>query len=483
MHFPNWLAAATLCGSLALAWPSTALAQGAAAVSPAPVSDAQRAAFAALPEADRKAMQSALVWLGLHNGSADGSFGARTRDSIQAFQAGVKAELTGMLDAAQIAALESAAQKARDAVGFKPFDDPASGIRIGAPLKILDRRSVVGGAAKLQKADGSVTLELRAFGASDADLAALYAQASAPPPDGKIVYKAMRPDIFFVVSGEAAGRRFYMRYEKAPAGSPNAGAVRGFRFAYPAAQAGALDRVSLAIADSFAPFAAAPTTVAAPAPSPRPIPSAVSVTPLAVAAPSAAPAGPILSATGLIVAPGQALSAFSRDQCPNPLVDGKPATFLRGGDSGGLTLLGGNFGSSPSPLTLGDDSGELVILSYAGGRDKELPTLQAAAAPAMETAPRRLLAALPGAAPGSPAFDRAGRLAAMVGGEPPLGRANQRPGLSFVSPHEAFGAAQIAAFLGASRDPAPAEAVQSAGQIARAKARQVVAIFCLPGNK
>ena len=48
--------------------------------------EAQKSAFLAMPEADRKAVQDALGWLGLYNGAVDGAFGKRTRDSILAYQ-------------------------------------------------------------------------------------------------------------------------------------------------------------------------------------------------------------------------------------------------------------------------------------------------------------------------------------------------------------------------------------------------------------
>src|SRR5271170_5119640 len=53
--------------------------------------DAQKTAFLAMPEADRKAVQDALGWLGLYNGVVDGGWGKRTRDSILAYQNGAGA--------------------------------------------------------------------------------------------------------------------------------------------------------------------------------------------------------------------------------------------------------------------------------------------------------------------------------------------------------------------------------------------------------
>ena len=44
--------------------------------------DFQKAAFMTMPEADRKATQEALGWLGLYNGVVDGAYGKRTIDSL-----------------------------------------------------------------------------------------------------------------------------------------------------------------------------------------------------------------------------------------------------------------------------------------------------------------------------------------------------------------------------------------------------------------
>ena len=156
---------------------------------------AQKAAFLALPEATRKAAQEALVWLGLYVGVNDGEFGKRTRDAILAFQASLKAPADGTLSAPELKALLAAAQKAREAVGFQVMSDPKSGAKIGAPPKLLSAR----GGARLDFASNA-----------DADLGALYARLSAATPTRKIAYKAIKPDAFFVVSGQdGAGQVLY----------------------------------------------------------------------------------------------------------------------------------------------------------------------------------------------------------------------------------------------------------------------------------
>ena len=154
---------------------------------------AQKAAFLALPEASRKAAQDALVWLGLYVGVNDGDFGKRTRDAILAFQASLKAPADGTLSAPELKALLAAAEKARDGAGFQVVSDPKTGAKIGAPLKLL---SALAGA------------RLDFASSADADLGALYARLSAATPTRKIAYKAIKPDAFFVVSGQDGPVKF-----------------------------------------------------------------------------------------------------------------------------------------------------------------------------------------------------------------------------------------------------------------------------------
>ena len=197
---------------------------------------AQKAAFLALPEATRKSAQDALVWLGFYNGVIDGDFGKRTRDAIVAFQTSAKAAADGALTPPELQALLAAAQKARDAAGFKVVVDSKTGAKAGAPTKLLGGRN----GAKLE------------FSASaDGDLSGLYARLTAATPSRKIAYKAIKSDVFFVVSGQDGAANFYTRFEKNAAANPP---VRGFTFAYPTAQAAQLDRIALAVANSFEAF-------------------------------------------------------------------------------------------------------------------------------------------------------------------------------------------------------------------------------------
>src|ERR1700722_8404126 len=160
---------------------------------------ARKVAFLALPEATRKAAQEALVWLGLYVGVNDGEFGKHTDDAILGFQANVKAPTDGALSPPLLNALLAAAQKAREAVGFQVVSDSKTGAKIGAPLKLLN-------------AHGGARIDFAAN--ADADLGALYTRLSTATPTRKIAYKAIKPDAFFVVSGQDGPVKFFTRFDK-----------------------------------------------------------------------------------------------------------------------------------------------------------------------------------------------------------------------------------------------------------------------------
>jgi peptidoglycan hydrolase-like protein with peptidoglycan-binding domain len=477
---------------LGIALSAAALCVGEAAVAaqketpPAPAAGAadqvyetQKAAFDALPEIDRRAIQDALVWTGDYNGVVDGNFGKRTRDSILSYQANIKAPTTGVLDTLGLASLLAIAEKAKAAAKFQIVaDDAKSGVRIGAPLKLLDKQAVSPNGVRLSNADGTTTLDLASV---SGELAALYARLTADAPGRKLTLKLSKPD-YFVLSGEDGGRKFYARYVKAPANWPDPSLVRSFTLTYPA-QSASFDRFVVAIANSFEPF---PTL---PLPDPKRV-KTVSVRPdgSIATAPEAGttkpqPAKPALAASGVIVAAGEALTAIDSNQCPRPSVDGKAAKYLREDKQSGLSLIGASFGESGAPLALGGLSDDLVALSYAADDAGAKPSLQVAGvaplADAKDMPKPLLIASLPQNAAGSPIFDRNGALVAIVARS--AGEAKTVAGVAPVAPHAVIAAGDIEKFL-AGADIAVAKGADAgagvAGKIAADKRNLVVPIVC-----
>ena len=205
------------------------------------------------------------------------------------WQTSQKQAADGILSPTQTEALLAAAQKARAAAGFETVTDLRTGAHVGAPKKLM---SGAGGA----------TLNL--LSSADGDLAALYARLSADGPARKVAYKTMKPGAFFVVSGQEGGAKFYTRYERDEAADPP---IRGFIFSYPAARAALLDRIAIAVANSFEAFPRKPD----------PAKSAAQPQSSQALAANSQP-----RATALVVARGQALSAFKAGDCPSPSING-----------------------------------------------------------------------------------------------------------------------------------------------------------------
>jgi len=408
----------------------------------------QKAAFLALPEATRAAAQDALVWLGFYNGVADGDFGKRTRDAILAFQASTKAPTDGALSADELQALLAAAANARDAVGFRVLSDPKTGAKIGAPTKLLAARS----GAKLDFASSAAP-----------DLSALYARLSAATPSRKVAYKAMKPDDFFVVSGQEGLSKFYTRFEKNEAANPP---IRGFTFTYPATQAAELDRIAVAIANSFEAF---PGPAAGPAKAPGASAAADPEVPGSSSIPPAASPEP--SATALVVAPGAALTALNAEDCPNPTVGGKPVRFERTDPATGLAMIAGDFDSRGEAPRFGLLAADLVVLGFAGPR-----VAASSASLAGDAARPVVVASVETSAGGGPVFDRRGALVGLIA---PIVAAPKRiAGVALAAPHAIIAPDAVRAFLGAG-DSAPAGAAAlSAGDIAAREKDSLLAVYC-----
>ena len=393
---------------------------------------AQKEAFLALPETTRKAVQDALVWLGFYNGTNDGGFGKRTRDAILAWQRSVKAKPDGVLDPGLVQTLLAAGLKAREAAGFRAIVDGRTGARIGAPAKLLVR------GAKLDFASDPAD-----------DLAALYAKLSAETPARKIAYKAMKPNAFFVLSGQEGGRKFYARYDRQEGADPP---IRGFLFSYPAEAAALFDRVAVAVANSFEPFPSTVSGGAAPPPPPPPAPRA----------------------TALVVGAGRAVTALKPADCQNPMIAGKPARFEKT-DPSGLAVLAGDFVAKGEPPRLGPMSSDLVALWAPGGRIAASP-----ASASGETKRPAIVAALDQSASGGPLFDRTGRLVGLVA---PVADAPRRVGgVALASAYPVIEADAVGAFLGGGallpEAASTASAPMSAGAIAEREKGAVAPVFC-----
>lgn len=430
-----------------------------------PVYDGQKAAFLALPEGQRKSIQDSLAWLGLYNGVVDGGFGKRTRDSIVAYQTGIHATVDGVLGPSLVAALTAAADKARAAVGFQIVEDAKTGMRYGAPLKLLDKRNGLA----LTRADGTMALTFDEKTGADADLSALYAKSTTPGGSGKVSYKALKAGAFFVVAGVANGKKFYTRYDLSPdAAKPD---LRGFTFAYPEARTD-LDRVTLAIANSFEPFKSAPAPVAlagaAPPPKSNPTPAATGAKSAQTIAPP-----PGFAGIALAIGPGQAITTLPASACAHPKIAGKPATY--GPETAPPFTLSGDFApKATAPALASAPTDEGVVVAFA-----EIDPTKLVASDAKIVsfgADRAVIAPLARGGLGAPVFARDGALLGMVA-DSNL-KSPRVDGALIGAPHAMMGGAEIAKLL--SGDAAQPGEAMSLGDLLKAEANAVLGVSCGP---
>ncbi|GGH06377.1 hypothetical protein GCM10007036_00730 [Alsobacter metallidurans] len=448
-----------------------ASAQTAPAAKVDPIFEAARAHFDGLPESERKAIQEALIWTGDFSGAGTGGYGPLTHRGVLAFQKRQNAPADGILQARDRAALEAAAARAKQAVAFVRVTEPRSGVRVGVPQRLFDKPPApVPGGMRYTATNGTL-LELTSQAGGDADLPALFDRYKADGAGRRVTYKVLRPD-WFVVAAEFDGRKTYTRLSAGPGG------LRGFTFTYPAS-APDLDRMVIAIANSFEAFPAPTPAVAAVQPG---LPAA-KAPPASPPAAAPVPAGPTLAGTAWAVALGKAVTTAVLAGCSAVTVDRKPARIAANDVATGLTLLDAS-GLRPAGLAfvsaLPGDGAALVAVGFAA-----VPEIQLTTAPAEARAPQgsdalRVFAPIQKGAAGTALFDRQGRLAGLVLGSAPEPRlvAGVAPAASWPT----VGGAAVAKFLSGHGVSVPAGAgapePMSVGQIAASAKGAASSVEC-----
>lgn len=402
----RWFAAclALLVGTTADAQAPSPVPKPAAAPKPSaapdPAFDAARTAYEALPEPERKGLQDALVWTGDYNSVVTGTYGRRTHDALLAYAARTGAKDPAFPGSATRAALLASGDKARKAAAFSIRRDGASGVTLGVPERLLPKRSNIPGGTRWQSADGGITLDTKSFPPGETDLDAIFARITAPAPDRKVTYKIKRPD-FLVVTAETAQGKSYIRYASGAEG------IRGFTIGYGKASSAEIDRLVIAIANSFAPFdTAAPAAV--PERGSAPV---VTLPPVTVV--RRAPA-----ATGLAVGPARVLtSAKALEGCATPSIGGKTSRVVTVDPATGLALLEwtppGKGGAGPSVSLRAGLPAEAEAVMILGAEAAGAVTV----APG-EVAAENVYAPLQPGAGGAPILDRNGALVGLVASFP-----------------------------------------------------------------
>jgi peptidoglycan hydrolase-like protein with peptidoglycan-binding domain len=212
-----------------------------AATPPAPARDA------AIPLAERIAIQFDLAWTGDYNGLVNGEFNDKTTAAIKSFQRDRRFTETGTLNPQERALLAAAAKAKAAQVGWSMVDDPVTGGLIGLPTKQVPNKSQGRSGTRWASAQGQVQIETFKIREPGTTLAAVYEQQKKVPPTRRLEVNLLRPD-FFILSGMQNLKRFYVRAEIKD------GEVRGMTVLYDQAMEPIMDPVVVVMSSTFMPF-------------------------------------------------------------------------------------------------------------------------------------------------------------------------------------------------------------------------------------
>jgi hypothetical protein len=213
-------------------------------------SEPASAELSSIPPAERLKIQSALYWSGDYGNAAKD--GGAMEAAIRNFQKRSRAKITGVLTSEQRAALVAAADTHAQEFGWSVVVDPATGVRIGLPTKLVPVARDAAHGTHWSSPHGEVQVET--FRVKHANLSALF-EDEKKKPKRKIEHSALNDD-GFIVSGMQGLKYFTVRAKLRD------GEVRGFTLLYDQMMEGIVAPVMVAMASAFSPFPERPAPFA-----------------------------------------------------------------------------------------------------------------------------------------------------------------------------------------------------------------------------
>jgi hypothetical protein len=201
--------------------------------------------FAGIPQDERLKLQAALLWSGDYAGAINGEDPMLT--AVKNFQKRIKSKVTGQLTAGERAALAAAARDHEREFGWSVVADPATGIRIGLPSKMVPNVREAPRGTRWSSNHGEIQVETFRISEPGLKLSALFEQEKKEPATRKTEYSVLRDDGYFV-TGIQGLKKFSVR------ASMRNGEVRGFTMLYDQAMEGIVAPVMVAMASAFSPF-------------------------------------------------------------------------------------------------------------------------------------------------------------------------------------------------------------------------------------
>ncbi|HVZ51467.1 MAG TPA: serine protease [Pseudolabrys sp.] len=234
--------------------PKAAVAKPLAAKPPAPKADTAKSAartsvatgpLAGLPPEDRLRIQASLFWSGDYTGASGGEDPMVT--AIKNFQKRIKNPVTGVLTPAERERLVTAARDHERRFGWNVVVDPATGIRIGLPTRLVPQAHEAARGTRWSSPHGEVQIETFRIHDPTLKLATLFEREKREPASRRVEYSVLHDNDFFI-SGMQGLKEFSVRARTRD------GEVRGFTMLFDQAMEGIVEPVMVAIASAFSPF-------------------------------------------------------------------------------------------------------------------------------------------------------------------------------------------------------------------------------------
>jgi len=210
-----------------------------AKIEPKPEKDA---VFGDMPLGERQKIQAALLWAGDNGDATKGEDPMLA--AVKSYQRRIKSDVTGVLTREQRANLVAAAERHEREYGWSVVTDPATGIRIGLPTKLVPEAQAADSGTLWSSKHGEVRIET--FRVKGASLSDVY-ERERKKQNRKVEFNNLRDDSFHI-SGLQGLKIFSVR------AAVRDGEVRGFSMMYDQMMETIVEPVAVAIAHAFTPF-------------------------------------------------------------------------------------------------------------------------------------------------------------------------------------------------------------------------------------
>jgi serine protease Do len=210
-----------------------------------------------LDKETRVSIQYHLMWAGKYNATLDGDIGTKTINAIKDFQSELGMVPTGVVSTEFMDQLRQVSELAKQKSGFSVLFDEQSGADIGIPYSYVGAGTSTGRGTKWRHSDkGKLEIETVRIAEFGKSLDSIFESLKAK--HGKSTTYTSKKDKWFVISGEKNSKKFYARFHE------DLGDIRGFSVSYDAGYANVVDRIVVAMANSYNPWAISPVVPKAP---------------------------------------------------------------------------------------------------------------------------------------------------------------------------------------------------------------------------